>query len=55
MQSSEPGQGADPSLPQPTEEQIAQFESECRERYLRSVNAARYAVSFQLKHRARRR
>ncbi len=40
MLSSEPGQGANSSLPLPTEEQIEQFESECREHYLRSVNAA---------------
>ena len=44
MLSSEPGQGANPSLPQPTEEQIEQFESACREHYLRSVNASTHTA-----------
>lgn len=43
MLTSEPGHGVNPSLPLPTEEQIEQFESECRKRYLMSVNAAAYA------------
>lgn len=42
MLSSDPGHGVNPSLPLPTEEQIEQFESECRKRYLMSVNAAAY-------------
>ncbi len=44
MLSSEPGHGVNPSLPLPTEEQIEQFEAECRERYLRSVNASTHTA-----------